>query len=730
MKSATHYLIVAIAFGYIVLSPLDAQVTVELTLDVDPATATWEAYVNILDPNNATLGLSGIIINVLGDGGVSVISSLNELSRPVETDDFVNFFGKGFGLFRSDGTLSAGDVNDIGAAQDRVSNIIYTSGRDKILTHFGLAPMIEDNGILPSTSFTIPALIASGTYDMTAAGSLSIDGSPPMTTLIPPSYTNGQNYATFNPNQVTGMTIDLPFSSRSLEWALPAEGNFFIQGNWTLSSGSGPLLPDVGTTVQFNEAGSYRVDLSRTAQSDVLEVQAGDVYFNGIHSAQNYEVLTGVGDADVTISGGNLTLGESNDLNIPDVPVNLEVGDDLRVEGGSTLNLTNGSVVNVDTLRLADIANQGDGTIIADGVGSQFNKNGLPMMNIGQDGIGTLTYQNSASGHLGSVVQLASFAGAGNSGNLNVLSGANATMSLLGVATGGSNDTSSGNVLVDGSDAVLNLTGSLTALSIGTTVGGPSGQAIVSNGGVVNALSGDTRLNDTGTITVDGGTLNAENIIFNGGTLNLVGSAVNAETIDLSGGGTFNMTAGELTVDIIIGNFQSDGGSVEVGSVSGDLINDGGTVAPGDGPGIMTVNGNYTQTATGALEIEIGGTTAGSEYDLLKSTGIANLDGTLTVALIGSIPSYSDDFRIMTFASSTGDFATVEGALINDDVTLVPVLSPMDFTLMTTLPGDADMNDIVNFADFAAVANNFGALSTKWNQGNFNFDNTTNFVTL
>jgi hypothetical protein len=47
------------------------------------------------------------------------------------------------------------------------------------------------------------------------------------------------------------------------------------------------------------------------------------------------------------------------------------------------------------------------------------------------------------------------------------------------------------------------------------------------------------------------------------------------------------------------------------GTLSSNLVN-GGTVSPGASPGIITVDGNYTQESGGILEIELGGDQAGS----------------------------------------------------------------------------------------------------------------------
>ena len=75
--------------------------------------------------------------------------------------------------------------------------------------------------------------------------------------------------------------------------------------------------------------------------------------------------------------------------------------------------------------------------------------------------------------------------------------------------------------------------------------------------------------------------------------------------------------------------------------------------------GVLTINGNYTQTAAGTLGIVIDGETPGAGFDQLVITGSATLDGTLNVSL-GSdlVPNSGDTFQILTFGSVSGAFAT------------------------------------------------------------------------
>jgi len=42
--------------------------------------------------------------------------------------------------------------------------------------------------------------------------------------------------------------------------------------------------------------------------------------------------------------------------------------------------------------------------------------------------------------------------------------------------------------------------------------------------------------------------------------------------------------------------------------------------------------------------------------------------------------------------------------------------------------GDADLNQQVNFTDFASLSTNLGSSGTGWEQDNFNLDDTTNFA--
>ncbi len=131
-------------------------------------------------------------------------------------------------------------------------------------------------------------------------------------------------------------------------------------------------------------------------------------------------------------------------------------------------------------------------------------------------------------------------------------------------------------------------------------------------------------------------TQTAGNTTLNGGTLS-AGSGTSTGTVDIQKGAL----AGSGTINANVANAGQ--------------VNPGGTGAPG----VLTVKGNYSQSATGTLNIEIGGLGSGTQYDQLVVSGTVTLGGTLSVRLInGFVPNLGDSFQVLLFGSRSGDFAS------------------------------------------------------------------------
>jgi uncharacterized repeat protein (TIGR01451 family) len=152
--------------------------------------------------------------------------------------------------------------------------------------------------------------------------------------------------------------------------------------------------------------------------------------------------------------------------------------------------------------------------------------------------------------------------------------------------------------------------------------------------------------------------------IVNSGMVNVDG------TLDLTGalsGAGFRQTAGVTTIDggiLTIERIQLDGGTLRGSGTLSGLVN-GGVLAPGIGSttGRITIEGYYTQTASGTLDVDLAGTTVGSEYDQLVITTSAapenSLSGTLDADLIdGFVPADGDFFDVIAFQHLNGDFTT------------------------------------------------------------------------
>ena len=107
---------------------------------------------------------------------------------------------------------------------------------------------------------------------------------------------------------------------------------------------------------------------------------------------------------------------------------------------------------------------------------------------------------------------------------------------------------------------------------------------------------------------------------------------------------------------------------------------------------LLTVEGDYTQTSTGTLGVQLEGTAAGMNFSQLVVTGMATLAGSVNVTLLDQyLPGTNTSFEIMTFGSASGNVTSYNGTSLSNGLTLRPIRTATDLTLTTGTVPTADL---------------------------------------
>ena len=126
----------------------------------------------------------------------------------------------------------------------------------------------------------------------------------------------------------------------------------------------------------------------------------------------------------------------------------------------------------------------------------------------------------------------------------------------------------------------------------------------------------------------------------------------------LSGGGT--ISAMDPVIVNKLNTITVAGGRLEgTGTIMANVANSG-TISTGLSAGILAITGDLTLASTSTLQIEIGGTTPGTQYDQLHVTGQLALGGTLNVSVINSFNLTAGNlFDFLDWGSLNGKFSSV-----------------------------------------------------------------------
>jgi probable HAF family extracellular repeat protein len=244
--------------------------------------------------------------------------------------------------------------------------------------------------------------------------------------------------------------------------------------------------------------------------------------------------------------------------------------------------------------------------------------------------------------------------------NSGVISGGGTLAANLSNAAAGQLRISSGQtMLLDGTSHVnagkieanggaFEVVGSLvnsasTGLITGQSASLRFSSGLVNNGALalpagLNNVSGDVTNNAGATITVTGG---ADAVFYD--------DVVQNGTLRVAKVGATASTA------VFLGSFTGSGGSTGGGDVffEGDL-------RPGNSPALVTFANNVSLGDGAVTQIELAGTTVGSQYDKINVTGALALDGDLRVSLLGGFaPAAGNAFDVLDWGSLGGTFDSV-----------------------------------------------------------------------
>jgi len=580
----------------------------------------------------------------------------------------------------------------------------------------GAAPFTNNGGTISSLNgsrILLEANVTGGTISTTGTGNF---------TLAPPGAGAGLN------NLTNAGTFNVP-AGAGLNWTGTITNNGIFNLNGSISTNGTVTLKGSGTVLMSNGAfdglsanplinqgtihGSgqfYQVPLTNQAtinadnSSAMLAVNGSTTTNTGTLEATNggtLELAAVVDNAGGTIEALNgstviLTNGFSGSVN----------GGILTTSGTGTIQSQNGvldGTVNIPTnsgrfeVNGYDLFTQG--TIANDGTMSITN--GCMIMNRPTTLTGTGTLSMSTSGCIfgGGIAftNSSTIEGAGTIGDSNPMpitnTGtilANSLGNTLFVSPNTTGFTNTGMLAVN-AGSTLDITGTFNNLKNGLLSGGTYAVAgvldvqnpivtasapitLTGHGALifdafhgVNALSSLTSNAGKGLLAVQSG----QSLATAGNFTNKAKLIVRAGST-FSSGGNFTQAAGVTTVD---GTLTAPSGlTLTNGTIQGQgtiaaVVTSNAVVIAGDAttkPGKLTITGSYTQNATASLDVDITGSTVGTQYSQLAVSNGASLNGILNIRRKAAfVPAIGTTFTILKASAVNGKFVKVNGAAIN-----------------------------------------------------------------
>jgi len=687
-----------------------------------PTSGTNAAVIN-LNSSNAILSVTQLSATTFagtlaGVGGLSVLKPVaaSSILTLTGTNSYTGATVVGGGL-----TLS-GNGSDLGT-----SGITITGGT---LAEDNTATVLADNGTssfgrignttgikLQNGTFAITGNITSALSSQETVGTVTLDSGMNTITLTQGVATNTSNTLSASALVRNNNAVALVRGSTLGQSAAGTNSTFFNLGT-APSAAAGTLIGGAGT---FGTS-STKIAIVPFLVGDSSASGPGSTFVgydpvNGLRALATSEflnTLSGAGsDDNVRLASGATT------VTLTGTTVNSLIIDSIGASGVVNANLTNTLTLNSGALLLNTMTHSmvlAGGTLqFAASNSSTTRQEGIisnptgfsATINSTIIGSGGMTFASSASNgiFLGSTANSwtgqTTIDGILNLNVSNVLPDGSAVV----IAQGG---TLNENVVANQTETIASLAGTGTV-----NLGASGGATLITGGdntsttysGVITGASGKFTKQGTGIQTLSGASTYTGLTTVNAGALIVSGSLSGTAGISVADGATFGGT-GTITV--------ASGGQV---SISGGTT--GGTLAPGNlgvgntsQPGILTITdpgtpalgGTLSLAATSHLSLQLGGTTAGTQYDQIVVNGTVSLAGDATISLFNDYtPTIGDKLYLIINDGSdaiAGTFSSINGQSATDGSTIA--IGGSFFTI--TYAADSSTNSFAGGNDVALLA--------------------------
>jgi hypothetical protein len=569
---------------------------------------------------------------------------------------------------------------------------------------------------------------AGASINVTAGGTLSTVSNLNVATTFDNVAGNGTLVVDGAGSLASGSSGTWATSSGTAQVTIRNSGIVTLNNSLNLATNASSTQPPTVAIVSVESGGKLFAGSVMMANSGVASTTAATLTITGAGSAVNITpsgLLTvggpSIGSATINVNDhGSLTVGSSTSIGANGT-ININGGVvDLKSTNkttGGKINFTSGSLSMNTSLTVGSNGLLGDSLaltpdkILSIGTGSLTVSVGS-LVTL-QDGASFAPFNVNNSGEI-------DFNGASNTftttqgitnggiirGNARMVSGlTNAAAGQISVGPGqrlqftkiSSNSGRIDTIGTESSRAELDFDAPLSNLSSSGLITGRSAVMRFPNSGTTVGM-----LNQ-GALTLTGGTNDVFGDISSTGSIVVTGGASATFYDDITNNGTLQVSkvGNTSSTAIFLGSFTGAGST----SGGGDIFFEG-DLRPGNSPASVNYNNNVNFGAASKLQIELGGTTAGTQYDQVHVGGALTLGGALQVSLINSFsPALGNSFHVLDWQQRTGTFATLDLPGLSTPLawSTNQLYSAGSLSIISVLPGDFNQDGALTGADISAM---------------------------